>query len=51
MFHLIFFYGSTFLFESLQDMESVSQTIHDHYVRLGLAMHVIRGGRNKKSKQ
>jgi hypothetical protein len=30
-------------FESLQDMESGAQTIHDHYAQFRLVMHVGRG--------
>jgi hypothetical protein len=48
MCHLLFVDESTFLFESLQDMEIGSQTIHDHYARFVLVMHVGRG--DKKSK-
>jgi hypothetical protein len=43
MFHLLFVDDSTFLFESLQDMKNGAHTIHDHYARFGLVMHVGRG--------
>jgi hypothetical protein len=48
MFHLIFVDDSTFLFESLQDMENGAQTIQDNYARFRLVMHAARG--DKKSK-
>jgi hypothetical protein len=48
MFHLLFVDDSTFIFESLQDMERGAHTIHDRYARFGLVMHVGRG--DKKSK-
>jgi hypothetical protein len=50
MFHLLFVGDSTFLFESLQDTESGAQTIHDHYARFGLVMHVGRRGNKSKTK-
>jgi hypothetical protein len=49
--HLLFVDGSNLLFESLQDMESGAQTIHDHYARLRLGMHVRRGTRIQKPNQ
>jgi hypothetical protein len=49
MFHLICVDDSIFLFESLQDMENGAQTIHDHYARFGLVMHVGRGYKKSKT--
>jgi hypothetical protein len=48
MFHLICVDDSTFLFGSLQDMESGAQTMHDHYARFGLVMLVGRGDKRSK---
>ena len=46
--NLLYIDDGAFLFESLDDLKSATQTIHDHFSKFGLQMH--SGTKNQKSK-
>ena len=49
LFSLLFKDDGAFVFQSRKDMEDAAQTIHDHFAKFGLQMHI--GSSTKRSKR